>query len=141
MTSCEKIALWEQVVYTIEDVVLRMETGYASMSEDQRKMIVPNRFDSIIVPDIPIREYIAHFHRYAECSDSCYALAFIYIDRAIIMSPGLTLSMRSVHRLFIASIVLAIKYIEDKHANNAVYSNIGGISSIELNNLVIEMIN
>ena len=141
MTTSATTETWELVAVTLESVLARLEMGYGSMSEEQREMMVPSLFDSSIVPDITIHDYVAHFHRHTECSDSCYTLTFIYIDLALMLNPGLVLSMRSIHRLFIASMILAIKFLDDRRINNMLCSSIGGIPLLELNWLEIEMLN
>eukprot|EP00826_Nyctotherus_ovalis_P019657 TRINITY_DN1608_c0_g1_i15.p1 TRINITY_DN1608_c0_g1~~TRINITY_DN1608_c0_g1_i15.p1 ORF type:complete len:160 (-),score=25.34 TRINITY_DN1608_c0_g1_i15:64-498(-) len=73
--------------------------------------------------------------RYSNCSESCYILAFIYIDRLLQNNPNFMLTKKSVHRLVLTSMVLAIKYLDDLYYNNSVYATIGGISLDEINRL------
>lgn len=92
-------------------------------------------FNSMRVPEISIGDYFLRFQRYAKCSDSCYVLAFIYLDRLLQNFPDFKLTRLTVHRLLLATIVLAIKYLEDYYSDNIAYAKIGGVSLTELNSL------
>ena len=141
MTFYEKAESWKLVASVLENVIAKLDESRANMSKAQRQSIIPSVFDSSRVPDIMIHDYLARIHQYAECSESCYTLALIYIDRVLMMNPGLTLTMRNIHRLILTSIVLAIKFSDDIYADNGSYAKIGGISLIELNYLEVEMLN
>ena len=124
---------WFLVATLLSKIVANIETAgiYHTSS---------SRFESIEAPNITISEYLARIHKYLKCSDSCYILAFIYIDRAVHNNPDFILSMLNIHRLILTAIVLAIKYLDDIYANNFVYSKIGGISAAEFNELEIDML-
>lgn len=74
------------------------------------------------------------------CSDSCYALAFIYIDRLLQRNADFALSLRSAHRVILAALLLAIKFHDDDYYTNLYYSQVGGIGLQELNGLETEML-
>ena len=141
MTFCGKVESWKLVASVLEHVIAKLEESRANMSEAQRQPIIPSLFDSSRVPEITIYDYLARIHQYAECSESCYTLAFIYIDRVLMMNPGFTLTMRNIHRLILASVVLAIKFSDDIFAVNGSCAKIGGVSLIELNHLEVGMLN
>eukprot|EP00826_Nyctotherus_ovalis_P041595 TRINITY_DN4219_c0_g1_i1.p1 TRINITY_DN4219_c0_g1~~TRINITY_DN4219_c0_g1_i1.p1 ORF type:complete len:188 (+),score=44.70 TRINITY_DN4219_c0_g1_i1:77-640(+) len=96
---------------------------------------LPICFEATRVPSISIYNYLARLHSYTECSDSCYILAFIYIDRVLQKNPSFSLNSKNVHRLILASMVAAIKYLDDTYLTNALYAFLGGISGAELNRL------
>ncbi len=131
---------WELVARILERVVLNLETARATNKDLAKLPYIPTRFDSSKVPGITIYDYLARIHQYADCSDSCYTLAFIYIDRLLQRNPSFALTQRSVHRLVLTSIVLAIKYSDDIYADNVVYSRIGGVPLQEINSLEVEML-
>lgn len=131
---------WELVARILERVVANLEGTRAANSDGSRPILSPSRFDSSRVPGITIYDYVARIHQYAECSDSCYTTAFIYIDRILQKNPSFVLSKRSAHRLIITAILLAIKYSDDTYADNLVYAKIGGVSLGELNSLEVEML-
>eukprot|EP00826_Nyctotherus_ovalis_P060759 TRINITY_DN855_c0_g1_i1.p1 TRINITY_DN855_c0_g1~~TRINITY_DN855_c0_g1_i1.p1 ORF type:complete len:147 (+),score=37.42 TRINITY_DN855_c0_g1_i1:53-493(+) len=79
-------------------------------------------------------------HKYASCSESCYILGFIYLDRLLQRNPAFVLSMKNIHRLVLISTVLAIKYLDDAYADNNSYAIIGGITLKEFNLLEVNML-
>ena len=141
MTFSGNVESWRLVASILEHVVTKLDIARVSLCEAQQQALAPTSFDSSRVPEITIHDYIARIHQFAECSESCYTIAFIYIDRALMMNPGLKLSMKSVHRLLITCVVLAIKYCDDIYAKNVIYSKIGGLPLQELNYLEDEMLN
>ena len=96
------------------------------------KMSVKN-FESVSVPSISLYNYLERIYNYADCSDSCYTLAFIYIDRLIQNNSWFILAEKNIHRIVFTAIVLAIKYHDDSYSDNVTYAKIGGISLMELN--------
>ena len=124
---------WELIGIVLERVIKNMEiTQYNSTP--------PNCFNSMHAPTISMRSYLHRIHLYANCSDSCYILAFIYLDRLLQNNPGFVLSNRNVHRLILSAVVLAIKYLEDYYADNLTYAKIGGVSLTEMNRLETAML-
>eukprot|EP00826_Nyctotherus_ovalis_P037649 TRINITY_DN3452_c0_g1_i8.p1 TRINITY_DN3452_c0_g1~~TRINITY_DN3452_c0_g1_i8.p1 ORF type:complete len:202 (-),score=43.07 TRINITY_DN3452_c0_g1_i8:176-781(-) len=97
-------------------------------------------FDSKRVPCITMEEYLNRVSYYANCSPSCYVVAFIYIDRLLVNNPQMKLTGRNVHRIALAAIVLAIKYVDDLYMNNLVYARIGGVTLQEFNYMEIGML-
>ena len=136
-----KVESWELVARILERVVSNLEMARASVKQPQALPTAQNRFDSSKVPAISIYDYFARIHQYADCSESCFILAFIFIDRALQKNPSFVLSMKSIHRLTLTAIVLAIKFSDDIYADNVVYSKIGGVALQELNLLEVEMLN
>ena len=131
---------WELVARILERVVDNLEAAQSSKKDSTKLPPIPSHFDSSRIPGITISDYLSRIHQYADCSDSCYTLTFIYIDRLLQKNPSFVLSRRSAHRLILASVVLAIKYSDDLYADNVVYSRIGGVSLEELNTLEAEML-
>ena len=91
-------------------------------------------------PDITIYDYLHRVQQYARCSNSCYILSLIYIDRLLLKDPEFVLNRKNIYRVIITSLLLAIKYSEDFYYQNSFYSSIGGISVRELNQLETAML-
>ncbi len=140
MQQSHKPESWELVALILERVVSNLESARAASKKGSSGPALVTRFDSSRVPGITIRDYVARIHQYADCSESCYTLAFVYIDRLLQKNPSFVLSMKSIHRLLLTSMVLAIKYSDDIYADNGVYAKIGGVSLIEANCLEAEML-
>lgn len=76
-------------------------------------------------------------HRYASCSNECFILALIYIDR-LIQRNNFLLTELNVHRVIITSILLAAKFFDDAYYNNAYYAKVGGVLVSEMNGLEVD---
>eukprot|EP00826_Nyctotherus_ovalis_P014860 TRINITY_DN1417_c0_g1_i1.p1 TRINITY_DN1417_c0_g1~~TRINITY_DN1417_c0_g1_i1.p1 ORF type:complete len:126 (-),score=5.54 TRINITY_DN1417_c0_g1_i1:137-514(-) len=91
---------------------------------------------------------------YSGYSDSCFVLAFAYIDRLLQNNPGFILTKYNSHRIGFNEVCInssinnanvnissaspmQINYSEDNYFDNAVFARIGGISLPELNLLEI----
>lgn len=77
---------------------------------------------------------------YAFCSNSCFVLALIYLQR--IEAEGLKFSVNSMnaHRLIVTAVMLAAKFHDDGHYTNSYYARVGGVSTAELNYLELEFL-
>lgn len=124
---------WELIGIVLERIVKNMEYSAETVCS-------ASNFNSVRIPTISICAYLNRIHQYSSCSDSCYILAFIYLDRLLQNNPGFTLSSRNVHRLILSAVVLAIKYSDDFYADNLTYAKIGGVPLVEMNRLEIDML-
>ncbi|KAH7433848.1 hypothetical protein KP509_07G089100 [Ceratopteris richardii] len=117
----------------VERVVLRNERlPSLSAQADLKKFSV---FSGSRVPTVTIEQYLERIFRYANCSTSCFVVAYAYIDRLVQLQPALRITFANVHRILIASILVSAKFLDDTHYHNAYYAQIGGISTQEMNKL------
>ena len=77
--------------------------------------------------------------RFACCSNECFILALIYIDR-LIQRNNFLLTELNVHRVVITAILLAAKFFDDAYYNNAYYSKVGGVLVSEMNGLEVDFL-
>ena len=96
-------------------------------------------FNSSTCPPISVTAYLARIQKYANCSDSCFVVALIYVDRLIELR-NIVLTSLNVHRIIITSILLATKSLDDVSFNNSYFAKLGGISSKEINLLECEFL-
>ena len=76
---------------------------------------------------------------YANCDDSVFIVALIYIDR-LIESRKFVISSLNIHRLLITCVMVAVKFFEDEFFKNSFYAKLGGIPGWEINCLEIELL-
>lgn len=113
--------------------------------------ILISRIDTTIAPDLPpwrkgcfhsreseemsLSDYMAHIHWFFECSSPCLILALIYLDRALSRGSKIALNAETCHRLFLTSLLVALKFHDDDWApyTNAFYADIGHVRTEELN--------
>jgi len=60
-------------------------------------------------------------------------MAIIYIDRISNMNSTINLNKKTIHKLFLTSVVVAAKFQDDAFFYNSFYAYIGGIKSTEMN--------
>ena len=89
---------------------------------------------------ISIPAYMERLQYYMRCSQACYVIAFIYIDRLLQKNPTFQVRLSNVHRLLLAAIVVAIKFHDDTYFDNDFYSKVGGVSLLELNLLELKLL-
>ena len=101
------------------------------------KNFIIRSFTNKFIPSISIKDYILRLAKHSKVNESKIIIVLIYIDR-ICNINHLNLTYYNIHKLILASFILAIKYNEENYYSMAFYSKIGGISLSELNNLEFE---
>ncbi|KAI3449044.1 hypothetical protein Pfo_005709 [Paulownia fortunei] len=97
-------------------------------------------FHGLTRPSISIQSYLERIFKYANCSPSCYIVAYVYLDRITQRQPSLPINSFNVHRLLITSVMLSAKFMDDMYYNNAYYAKVGGISTTEMNFLEVDFL-
>lgn len=93
-------------------------------------------FESSAVPPISIAKYLKRLSCLFRCSDANFVAALVLVDRLLQRSSGrMQLTMWNVHRVFFASLVVAVKYHEDRVFSNKHYASAGGVHLREVNRL------
>ncbi|CAH9127207.1 unnamed protein product [Cuscuta epithymum] len=109
----------------------------AEEEEEAQKVSV---FHGLTRPGISVRSYLERIFRYANCSPSCFVVAYVYLDRFSHRHPALPINSFNVHRLLITSVMVAAKFMDDMYYNNAYYAKVGGISTTEMNFLEVDFL-
>merc|ERR1711976_168002 len=90
-------------------------------------------FHSSKVPPVSIADYLDRIVRYSYATPECFINALIYLDRLVTKNPGCYITPNNVHRLLLASCLLAAKTRDDWYYSNSYYGTLGGISNQEVN--------
>jgi hypothetical protein len=98
------------------------------------------RFHSACAPKVSIGDYLKRIHKFFQCSDECFVIALIYIDRASKVSPTAVVCDVTVHRLLSAAVMLAAKFQDDFYYSNAHYAKVCGMTNKEANMLEEKML-
>ena len=96
------------------------------------------RFFAARPPAICIENYARRLANQSKCSHQCFILAIIYVDRLV--ARGMMVNSRSVHRILLTCLLIAIKFLDDDLFDNQSFSKFGGISNSELNSLEVELL-
>ncbi|CAH2057968.1 unnamed protein product [Thlaspi arvense] len=97
-------------------------------------------FHGLSRPTITIQSYLERIFKYANCSPSCFVVAYVYLDRFTHRQPSLPINSFNVHRLLITSVMVSAKFLDDLYYNNAYYAKVGGISTKEMNLLELDFL-
>ncbi|KAJ1277670.1 hypothetical protein BS78_04G021400 [Paspalum vaginatum] len=103
------------------------------------------------VPGIPVRRYAERIYRYAGCSPACFVAAYVYLDRLVLdqqiqdgdageAAAGVVVYSHTVHRLLITAVMVAAKFMDDRHHNNAYFARVGGVEVAEMNALELRLL-
>jgi len=99
-----------------------------------------SKFHGLLGPKISIYEYINRIVLCSNCSEECFVLALIYIERWVQENPGVFVNAYNVHRLILTSVMIAHKYLDDESLDNSYYCRVGGLSLKEINELEREFL-
>jgi hypothetical protein len=88
-------------------------------------------FDSKEIPQISLKKYLSRILKYAKPQPSSIIISLILIDK-ICEHSKINLNQKNIHKIFLTSIIIAIKYNEDEYFTNNYYSKVGGILEKEL---------
>jgi len=93
-------------------------------------------------PPVNFLDYLKRIYKYLNPEISTLIIAMIYIDRVCsIKSNNVVVIEENIFKLFSISILIAIKFSEDKYQNNKYFAKVIGISLEELNFLEKEFLN
>nr|QYW07145.1 cyclin U4-2 [Dimocarpus longan] len=112
-------------------------------SNDVTRRFQPQRisaFHGLTRPTISVQSYLERIFKYANCSPSCYVVAYVYLDRFTQRQPSLPINSFNVHRLLITSVLVSAKFMDDLYYNNSFYAKVGGISTAEMNLLEVDFL-
>ena len=108
----------------------KCQKKYKKTTKRQRK--IP--FSTNIIPKISIEDYLLRIQACSNIKKNTLITGLIYIDR-LCQETNITLTYYNIHRIIFTSILLSIKYNEDKYYKNRYYADIAGVSIKELNYL------
>lgn len=108
---------------------------YKTKLKEQKK----SNFNSRMLPRISLSDYIDRIHKYTKIEDSTLTLGLIYIDR-LCKRQKIVLTEYNVHRIIMSSLLISIKYNEDKYYTNIFYAKIGGLDLKQLNLIETEFL-
>jgi len=109
-------------------------THLASLGTPGRPQRV-TRFHAVRAPQLSVHEYLMRIAAYFRCSNECFVLGLVYIDRIVKLHPWFTICSLNIHRLLVTSIMLGAKFFDDVYYSNSYYAKVGGVRTHELNAL------
>eukprot|EP00928_Gymnodinium_smaydae_P039236 TRINITY_DN26842_c0_g1_i1.p1 TRINITY_DN26842_c0_g1~~TRINITY_DN26842_c0_g1_i1.p1 ORF type:complete len:218 (+),score=43.56 TRINITY_DN26842_c0_g1_i1:141-794(+) len=92
-------------------------------------------FHSTRAPPLSVTDYLFRIAKYFQCSNECFVLCLVYIDRIVKLQPDFWICDLNIHRILATASMLAVKFFDDIYYSNAYYSKVAGIRLREANNL------
>jgi len=92
------------------------------------------------VPSISLLLFIQRVMRYLPATKELYIVAMIYLDRVLAYNSDICFTLFNAHRLFISSVLIASKFLDDLFYTNVFVSKVAGVTPEELNRLEIEFL-
>ncbi|KAJ9164003.1 hypothetical protein P3X46_023621 [Hevea brasiliensis] len=138
MADLEATVVMPKIITFLSSLLQRV-----AESNDLTRQLYPQRisvFHGLTRPNISIQSYLERIFKYANCSPSCFVVAFVYLDRFAQRQPSIPINSFNVHRLLITSVLVSVKFLDDIHYNNAYYAKVGGISTAEMNLLEVDFL-
>ena len=108
-------------------------------TKKKQKNLLLKSFTNKNIPSITIKDYLIRLSKYSKVNESTIILILIYIDRVCNMKHFF-LTYFNIHKMILASFILAIKYNEESYYFMSYYSKLGGVSMSELENLESEFL-
>ncbi|QHO08977.1 hypothetical protein HN51_067535 [Arachis hypogaea] len=139
MAELENPSVMPKVVAFLSSLLKRV----AESNDHNQQQLLHQKisvFHGLTRPTISIQSYLERIFKYANCSPSCYIVAYVYLDRFTQRQPSLPINSFNVHRLLITSVMVAAKFMDDMYYNNAYYAKVGGITTIEMNFLEVDFL-
>lgn len=130
----------EQTDFLNRDFMAALVAIYTSLAKMAGDSQCASRFHAKREPGISVADYLDRVQKYFFCSDACFIVSLVYIDRIVKIHPDFTISKLSLHRVLAASLVVSAKFLDDAYYNNAYYGKVCGISLKELNSLEIAFV-
>lgn len=89
-------------------------------------------------PGISVRKYVERIVNYMRCTPECFVFAMAYIRRAV--DAGFPIHLRSIHRLLLTAVVVAVKTRDDHYYSMTYYAQVGGVTAADLNGMELKFL-
>lgn len=113
--------------------------GAGAQTIRAQREAVARKFFSKKPPPISVHDYLLRLHRYCPMSTGVYLAAGVYIHKLALEDRTVPVSLRTVHRLLLATLRVAMKALEDLSYPHARFAGVGGVSEKELAKLEISV--
>ena len=99
-------------------------------------------FHGTCIPQISLTDYLKRIMKYGKVLPTIVVFALIYLDRILANNTSksrLAVTDWTIHRLVLGCVVLAAKFMDDEHFNNRHMAAVGGVTTLELNALELDV--
>ena len=116
------------------------ETQLLQLEREALELLAPNLRVLVgrSVAPTPLLEYVRRVLHYSRCTEESFIITLCYMDR--LSNMGFPITPRSVHRVFLTCVLLAIKYREETYFPTLYYSQVGGLPLAELRQMEVAVL-
>lgn len=107
---------------------------------DPSELATPCSFASARPPQVSLTSYASRIRKFFRCTDECFVLCLVYIDRIVHSHSDIQVNDLTCHRMLLVGTMIAAKFHDDEYAANSYYAKVGGIETSELNALEAEFL-
>jgi hypothetical protein len=104
-----------------------------------QQLVIARKFFCKTPPNVSIEAYLTRLQRYCPMSTAVYLAAGSYIHRLCVEDKLVPATRRTVHRLVLASLRVAMKALEDLRYSQERFSVVGGVRQEELRSLEVSL--
>jgi Cyclin len=104
-----------------------------------QQLTIARKFFCKTPPNVSLEAYLTRLQRYCPMSTAVYLAAGAYIHRLCIEDKLVPATRRTVHRLVLASLRVAMKALEDLRYSQERFSVVGGVKQEELRALEVSL--
>jgi hypothetical protein len=115
------------------------DIGVHALARQAQQEAIARKFFSKTIPPVSLTEYVERLHRYCPMSTAVYLAAGTYIHKLAIEDKTVPVTSRTIHRLVLASLRIAMKALEDLRYPQARFAGVGGVRESELRLLEIAL--
>lgn len=90
-------------------------------------------------PNVALNDYAIRLQRYCPMSTAVWLAAGVYIYKLSVVEKLVPITNRTIHRLVLASLRVAMKALEDLRYHHERFAGVGGVSVRELKTLEISL--
>jgi hypothetical protein len=115
------------------------DIGVDALARQAQQEAIARKFFSKTIPPFTLMEYVERLQRYCPMSTAVYLAAGAYIHKLAIEEKLVPVTSRTIHRLVLASLRIAMKALEDLRYPQARFAGVGGVRESELRLLEIAL--
>jgi len=131
----------EDVVEGMATILRRLVVAAGRADASAPQGLTP--FHARSVPKVSLDFYLRRIRQHLPCSDACFVLALVYLDRVARRDARTAANELTAHRLVLTAVMLAMRFLDDPeevHYNNAWFAKLGGLVPGELRALEQELL-
>jgi hypothetical protein len=123
------ITIIKKISQLLEDICDENTKNFKENNPGENLNVKP--FLSKNIPQISIKDYLERLYKHTKINCSTIILILIYIDR-ICNIQNFKLTYFNIHKLILASMIIANKFNEEEQYTTKFYSKLGGVPIAEI---------